>query len=54
MTAFEARRRAAIESEAASKAAAAEAERQRIEMERQEALKKRPDLQQMGGMRYFN
>jgi hypothetical protein len=54
MSAFEARRQAAIEEEAARKTAAEQAERVRREQERQKALQSRPDLQQMGGMRYFN
>jgi hypothetical protein len=54
MSEFEARRKAAQEEEQKRKAAAAEAERQQRENARREALKARPDLQQLGGMRYFN
>lgn len=54
MSAFEERRQRAIQEEAERRKAQAEAEAVRREQERQRQLQGRPDLQQMGGMRYFN
>jgi hypothetical protein len=54
MSAFQQRLQAARTEEAARRAAAQKAEAEQRERQRQELLKQRPDLQQMGGMRYFN